>query len=298
MQHAVAALGQRLDDRGQRRHADPKPRVERDLDLRDGAQAPVDVRVGADHLDLEAGHAALADLVDRVRDAVHAADAVGHQRDPDRLVVARRELALLAPEEGGRGRVGDRGEAGGEDLRRGRGDLRRVGDRGRDRALQAALVVAARAALQIRVREAVGLQQRQQLGLAHPQVDRVQPGAQQRARVLRAEVAPDRPDAGVALDHHALDHPQHRGGIGRVGGIAAAQRADRERHRGVRPLGGRALLAVRADAAGADVGEELARRRRLRASPTRCGRCPRPRGRRSRRRRSRRASRRRSRPDG
>ena len=66
------------------------------------------MRVGADHLDLEAGHAALADLVDRVRDAVHPADPVGDQRDPDRLVLARRELALLAAEEGGRGRVGDR----------------------------------------------------------------------------------------------------------------------------------------------------------------------------------------------
>ena len=56
-------------------------------------QAAVDVRVGADHLDLEAGHAALADLVERVGDAVHAADAVGHERHARRLALARDQLA-------------------------------------------------------------------------------------------------------------------------------------------------------------------------------------------------------------
>ena len=103
VQHAVAALGERLDDRGQADGTPTlQPGVEGDLDLGDRAQPPVDVRVGADHLDLEAGHAALADLVDRVRDAVHAADPVGDQRDPHRLTLARRQLALLAPEEGRR----------------------------------------------------------------------------------------------------------------------------------------------------------------------------------------------------
>jgi hypothetical protein len=41
--------------------------------------------IRADHLDVEAGHPALADLVERVRDAVHAADAVGDERDAQGL---------------------------------------------------------------------------------------------------------------------------------------------------------------------------------------------------------------------
>ena len=115
----VAALGQRLDDRRQRRHADLQARVEGDVDLGDGAQPAVDVGVGADDLDLEAGHAALADLVERVRHAVHAADAVGHERDAQRVAFALHELALLAAEEGGRGRVGDGRDAGVEEAGRG-----------------------------------------------------------------------------------------------------------------------------------------------------------------------------------
>ena len=219
------------------------------------------MRVGADDLDLEAGHAALADLVDRVRHAVHPADPVGHQRDPHRLALARRQLALLTPEEGGRGRVGDRGEAGREELRGRGGDLRRVGDRGRHRSPQAPLVHAARAALEVGVREAVGLQEGEQVALAHAQVHCVEPRAQQGLGVLRTEVATDRAAAGVALRHHALDHPQHgcRIGSGVVG--PAPQRADRQGHRRVRPLGRRALLAVRAHAPAADVGEELLDRR-------------------------------------
>ena len=222
VQHAVAAFGQRLDDRGQRRHADLQPGVERDLDLGDRAQAAVDVRVGADHLDLEAGHAALADLVDRVRDAVHPADAVGDQRDPHRLALARRELALLAPEEGGGGRVGDRGEAGREDAPTRR---RRSAPGRRPRVAtarsQPALVDAPRAALEVGVREAVGLEEGEQVALAHAQVDRVEPRAQQGLGVLGTEVAADRAAAGVALRHHALDHPQDRRRV-RCGVVAIA----------------------------------------------------------------------------
>jgi hypothetical protein len=44
--------------------------------------------------------------------------------------------------------------------------------------------------------------------------------------------------------------------------VAAAVGAQGDRHRGVRPLGRRALLAVCVDAAGAQVVEELARRAR------------------------------------
>ena len=109
---AVAALGERLHDRRDAGHADLQAGVERDLDLGDRGQPAVDVRVGADDLDLEAGDAALADLVERVRDAVHRPDAVGDQGDAHRLVAARGEPPLLAPEERGGRRVGDRGHAG------------------------------------------------------------------------------------------------------------------------------------------------------------------------------------------
>src|SRR3954462_6906681 len=47
-------------------------------------------------------------------DAVPPADAVGDDRDAHRLVLARRELALLAAEARGGGRVGEGGGARGE----------------------------------------------------------------------------------------------------------------------------------------------------------------------------------------
>ena len=107
----VAPVGERLDDRRQAGDTDLQARVERDVDLGNGAQPPVDVVVGADDLDLEAGHAAVAQLVERVRHAVHAADGVGDERDAQRLALAAGELGLLATEEGrGRG-VRDRREA-------------------------------------------------------------------------------------------------------------------------------------------------------------------------------------------
>ncbi len=168
VQDAVAAFRQRLDHGRQRRHAHAQARVERDVDLGDRAQPPVHVRVGPDHLDLEARHAALADLVERVRDAVHPADAVGHQRDADRLGLAPRELGLLAPEEGGGGGVRDRRDARAEDVRGRRADLVRGGHGALDRALEPALVAAPRPPLQRRVREAVGLEEGEQVTLAEP----------------------------------------------------------------------------------------------------------------------------------
>ena len=94
----VAALGQGLDQVGQAGHAERHPLVEGQLQLGRGRQAAVDAGVGADHVDLEAGHAALADLLDRVGDAVHRADPVGDQRDPARLAVAvRGSFAFSAP---------------------------------------------------------------------------------------------------------------------------------------------------------------------------------------------------------
>ena len=62
----VAALGERLDQLRDARDADPQAGVERDLDLGDRGQPPVDAGVGADHLDLVAGNAELADPLDRV----------------------------------------------------------------------------------------------------------------------------------------------------------------------------------------------------------------------------------------
>ena len=78
----VAALGQGLDQVGQARNAEAHPGVEGDLELGRRRQPPVDAGVGADDLDLEAGHAELADLLDRRGDAVHGADPVGDQGDP------------------------------------------------------------------------------------------------------------------------------------------------------------------------------------------------------------------------
>ena len=193
MQQVVAAAGERLDDAREPRHADGDVARERQRDLADRRQPAVDVAVGPDHLDLEARNAAFPQLLERARHPVGGADAVGHQRDPGRLAVGALEPALLAAEEGGRGRVRHRGDAGLEDLRGGRapvaagalgGDL----DHASDRRLELAVVVVARAPEQLRVAEAVGLHEVEQLALGQVEVDRGEPGAQQRPRVVGAEV--------------------------------------------------------------------------------------------------------------
>ena len=74
--------------------------------------------------------------------------------------------------------------------------------------------------------------------------------------------APIAPLAHVALGHQALDHAQHGARVERGAGGAVPVRADGERHRGVRPLRGAALLAARVGAAGAQVVEVLRPRRR------------------------------------
>ena len=71
VQQVVAALGERLDDAGssgRRRGARGRTGSSTSATAR---QPAVDVRVRADHLDVEARDAALADLVERARDAVH-----------------------------------------------------------------------------------------------------------------------------------------------------------------------------------------------------------------------------------
>ena len=87
---------------------------------------------------------------------------------------------------------------------------------------QPPLVAAARAALEVGVPEAVGLEEGEQVALAQPQVNGVQPRAQQGPGVLGTQVGAHRARAGVALRHHALDHPQHRR---RVGGAASPRRS-------------------------------------------------------------------------
>ena len=102
----VAPLGERLDQVGQAGDAEPHPGVEGDLELGGRRQPPIDAGVGADHLDLEAGHPELADLLDRRGDAVHRPDPVGDQRHPRPLAGPGGELRLLGAEEGGGRRVG------------------------------------------------------------------------------------------------------------------------------------------------------------------------------------------------
>ncbi len=75
-----AALGERLQRGGHARDADAQagePAAARGRNRREPA---VDVGVGAEHLDVEARHAARADLLDHARHAVRGADAVDEDR--------------------------------------------------------------------------------------------------------------------------------------------------------------------------------------------------------------------------
>ena len=90
--------------------------VEGHVNLGDRAQPAVDVGVGTDHLDLEPGYAAVADLLDRVGHAVHPSEAVGDDRDTWPVAVVACQLELLAPQEGGRSGVWDRRHACVEEL--------------------------------------------------------------------------------------------------------------------------------------------------------------------------------------
>ena len=70
-----------------------------------------------------------------------------------------------------------------------------------------------------------------------------------------------RRDARRPRSSRARRSSSPRAGPARSALGAGAQRPDGQRHRGVRPLGGAALLAVGGGAAGADVAQELLRRR-------------------------------------
>ena len=257
--------------------------------------------VGADHLDLEARDAALAQLLERARDAVGRADAVGHQRDARRVAVGAGELALLPAEERGRGRVGDRGDARLEDLGGGaRPSRRRSPSRGdrqhpADRGLELALVEAAGAPVQLGVAEAVGLHV--------ARAARASAGRGRSPRAMRAAAraqssgpmsAAERAGAGVALRHHPLDHPQHDRGVGRRA-LAAAVRAH-ARSPSRRAPTWRPSPARRGPRRGRRAGGRGTRAAcSPRAPRSTCGRCRPRRGRRSRRCRRRRGCRRRPR---
>ena len=167
-----AAVGEQLHGGGEAGDADREAGVVGHVDLGDGGQAQVDLGVGADDLDLEAGDAALADLLDRARDAVHRADPVGEDRHARGLaVVADRapvELGALVGEEGDGGGVGDRGDAALEQALGGGEHLGLAGGRAHrdvDRRAQLALVQAAGAAEEARVAEVLGLHQLDQPAL-------------------------------------------------------------------------------------------------------------------------------------
>jgi hypothetical protein len=141
-------VGDRLYRRRQARDPDPQPGVVRHVELGHGRQAPVDVRVGAHHLDFESRHPAAAYLLERPGDSVGAADSVGQNRHPRGLAVlqSRVELGLLVCQEGCRRGVGDRRYAAVEQaLRRSHQVRTAAGRRHRvlDREAELALVHAA-----------------------------------------------------------------------------------------------------------------------------------------------------------
>ena len=111
MHQVVSAFGDGVDERGNARNTDLEAAVEGDVDLGDRAQPAVDIGVGSDHLDVEAAHAALADLLQRVGHAVHTAHPVGDQRHTRPVALAAGELGLLTPQKRGCGCVRNRRNA-------------------------------------------------------------------------------------------------------------------------------------------------------------------------------------------
>ena len=115
------------------------------------------------------------------------------------------------------------------------------------------------------MREALRLEIRDQVAAALLDADRAEPGLEQGAGVVGTDVGGDLPLPDGALADHPLRHLQHRGGVGCAlapGPCLEGKGAGRERHRGVRPLGGAALLAAGlhlAPAAG-HVAQKLFRR--------------------------------------
>jgi hypothetical protein len=261
----VAALGQRLDDRRNGGHADLQAGIERDVDLGHRAEASIDVGVGADHLDIEPAHATGADLLDRVGDPVHPADALDEQRHPRTVAVAPGQLGLLASQERGRGAVGDGRHAGIEQREGGAARVQPAAFEARHGVVhhtgQLSLVNSAGPAIEIGVAQLAFLELAQQLVLVDVELHRVEPGPQQGERIARGEIGSCARVPVVALPHHTFDDSEHGRGVRprRRVAIAARARPDGQRHRGVGPLGGAALLSVGGDPTRPDAGEELLR---------------------------------------
>ena len=78
------------------------------------------------------------------------------------------------------------------------------------------LVDPSRSAAEVGMAQLAFLEQSQQVDLVDLQVHRVEPRAQKRARVVRAEVGAGAAVADVALAHHALRDLQHGRRIGTV----------------------------------------------------------------------------------
>ena len=263
MQQPVAAVGQRVDHREQARNADRQPGIERDLGLGHRAQPPVDAGVGADQLDLEAGHAALADLGERAGDAVDRAEAVGHQRHADRLAVGTRGHGRRSRSRARNAAAGAYGSAATHASK----TPAATRSSPRPSSLTCATAAASLRSWQRRARRSRrrARTRRPAGGRAATRPSVSSSTASSHARsTARASRGPRSPPSGPS----ARPRPSirsiirmHRGRVGRRAVVVIApERADGERHRRVRPLGGRALVAEGADAAGADVGEELLRR--------------------------------------
>ena len=166
------------------------------------------------------------------RDAVHAAEPVGDERDRGPVAVGAGQLELLAAEERGRRGVRDRREACVEQLERSAcgSSACPASSPTRDRCSptavgELALVDPAGAPVEVRVAQLALLEQLEQLALVDTEVHRDQPGAQQRARILGPEIAPSRALPDVALAHHSLDDLEHRRRVG--AGLLVAGRAHR-----------------------------------------------------------------------
>ena len=146
--------------------------------------------------------------------------AVGDQRDPDRLALARRRACPSRGRGRRRGRVGDRGEAGREDAPAAAArDLRRVGDRA---VATAALRAGARGRGARGARGRRARSRRTAGGRAARARSCARSTASSHARSrARASSGPrSQPIAPLRASpsrHHALDHPQHGGRVGRVG---------------------------------------------------------------------------------
>ena len=239
----------------------------RELDVADRAQPPVDVRVGADDLDREAGHAALAQLLEHARDAVDAADPSATSATRGRPALAARPSAvLLAPEERGRGRVGHRGGAraqrrGGRRQQRQRAaPVPAAAVASSSAAARLALVRAPRAAEERVVAEAVLLHERQQArpsrwsSRPRPATRPAAPGASAGPRSAPSAPARASPSASTRSTMRRTAR-----GSGPSGSVAAASWPSARTAMAMAAwahFAARALLAARAGQARADEAQE------------------------------------------